>query len=43
MAGHTDGKGGESYNGSYFTDGSWSRPTTQIFGPPLDQPVPPLR
>jgi hypothetical protein len=32
--------GGESFNGTFFTDGSWTRLSSQALGPPLQQPVP---
>jgi hypothetical protein len=35
-------KGGESFSGSYFPDGSWQRATTQPLGPPLRAKLPPL-
>jgi hypothetical protein len=31
-------KGGESYSGTYFPDGAWSRLDSEPLGPPLDQP-----
>jgi hypothetical protein len=31
-------KGGESYSGTYFPDGAWSRLDSQPLGPPLDGP-----
>ena len=34
--------GGESFNGTFFTDGSWSRLSSQALGPPLQAPVPSL-
>jgi hypothetical protein len=34
--------GGESFNGTFFTDGSWTRLSSQALGPPLQQPVPAL-
>jgi putative copper export protein/methionine-rich copper-binding protein CopC/ABC-type branched-subunit amino acid transport system substrate-binding protein len=34
-------KGGESYSGTYFPDGAWSRLSSEADGPPLDRP--PLR
>jgi hypothetical protein len=35
-------QGGESYSGQYFSDGAWTRPTTDLFGPSLRAPVAPL-
>jgi hypothetical protein len=34
--------GGESYNGTFFPDGAWTRVSTVLYGPPLGQPVPRL-
>ena len=34
--------GGESFNGSFFTDGAWQRLSTDLYGPPLTLPLPPL-
>jgi methionine-rich copper-binding protein CopC/putative copper export protein/ABC-type branched-subunit amino acid transport system substrate-binding protein len=34
--------GGETYSGTWFPDGAWSRLTTAPIGPPLERPVPPL-
>jgi hypothetical protein len=34
--------GGESFNGTFFTDGSWTRLSSQALGPPLQAPVPAL-
>jgi ABC-type branched-subunit amino acid transport system substrate-binding protein len=34
--------GGESFNGTFFVDGSWTRLSSQPLGPPLQQPVPAL-
>src|SRR4051794_27213837 len=34
--------GGEGFNGTFFTDGSWTRLSSQPLGPPLQQPVPAL-
>jgi ABC-type branched-subunit amino acid transport system substrate-binding protein len=34
--------GGEAQAGTFFTDGTWARTNTELLGPPLDQPVPPL-
>ena len=34
--------GGEAFNGTFFTDGSWTRLTSQALGPPLQDPVPAL-
>lgn len=34
--------GGESFNGTFFTDGSWTRLSSQALGPPLQAPVPSL-
>ena len=35
--------GGESFNGIYFPDGSWTGVTTKPLGPSFRQPVPPIR
>ena len=32
--------GGESYDGSFFADGAWTRVSTELYGPSLDSPVP---
>ncbi|MDX6646127.1 MAG: copper transport protein [Miltoncostaeaceae bacterium] len=34
--------GGESFNGTYFPDGTWARLTTTPAGPPFEHPVHPL-
>lgn len=34
--------GGESYNGDFFADGAWRRLTSDLYGPSLAAPVPPL-
>jgi putative copper export protein/methionine-rich copper-binding protein CopC/ABC-type branched-subunit amino acid transport system substrate-binding protein len=34
--------GGDTYAGTWFPDGAWSRLTNAPLGPPLDRPVPPL-
>jgi ABC-type branched-subunit amino acid transport system substrate-binding protein len=34
--------GGEAYSGEYFPNGAWERPTSQLFGPAISAPVPPL-
>jgi hypothetical protein len=31
-------QGGQSYTGTYFSDGAWNRLSSDIFGPPLDKP-----
>jgi methionine-rich copper-binding protein CopC/putative copper export protein len=31
-------KGGQSFTGTYFPDGAWNRLSSEIYGPPLDQP-----
>jgi hypothetical protein len=34
--------GGEGFDGTFFTDGSWTRLSSEPLGPPLQQPVPAL-
>jgi len=34
--------GGSAYDGTYFTDGAWTRVSGDPLGPPLEKPVPPL-
>jgi ABC-type branched-subunit amino acid transport system substrate-binding protein len=34
--------GGEAQAGTFFTDGTWARTNTDMLGPPLEEPVPPL-
>jgi hypothetical protein len=35
-------QGGEAYSGAYFANGAWTRPSSTLFGPSLQSPVPPL-
>jgi hypothetical protein len=35
--------GGETKNGLYFPDGTWTGASGEPLGPPFDQPVPPLQ
>jgi methionine-rich copper-binding protein CopC/putative copper export protein len=35
-------KGGESFNGTFFTDGSWTAASTEPLGPSFEKPLPPL-
>lgn len=34
--------GGEAYSGEYFPNGAWERPTSEVFGPPINSRPPPL-